>query len=123
MNHAESSYDCVDRIVINAYNPLLQQAGGFRYWWREWKGSDEGLQTAQLMRMAGRYAKRVRAYAQAHQIPVIECDREVRKHELIEEHLPQEADFQRVFLILVSRFSAPIWEVQSNQEGKIVNLV
>lgn len=49
----ESSYDCIDRIVINAYNPLLQQAGGFRFWWRQWKGSDEGLETTQLMRIAG----------------------------------------------------------------------
>ena len=119
----ESSYDCVDRIVINAYNPLLQQAGGFRYWWRQWKGSDEGLATPQLMRIAGRYGKRVRAYAEAHQIPVIECDGEVRKHELAEEHLPEDATFQGVFLILVSRFSAPIWEVQSSKEGKVLNLL
>ena len=119
----ESSYDCIDRIVINAYNPLLQQAGGFRFWWRQWKGSDEGLETTQLMRIAGRYGKRVRAYAEAHKIPIIECDGEVRKHELAEEYLPQEASFRGVFLILVSRFSAPIWEVQSNKEGKVLNLV
>ncbi len=42
-------------------------------------------------------------------------DGEVRKHELAEEYLPQEASFRGVFLILVSRFSAPIWEVQSNR--------
>ena len=119
----ESSYDCVDRIVINAYNPLLQTAGGFRYWWRQWQGSDEGLETAQLMRTAGRYGKRVRAYAEAHKIPVIECDGDVRKHELAEEHLPKDATFQGVFLILVSRFSAPIWEVQSGKDGKVLNLV
>jgi len=119
----EGSYDCVDRIVINAYNPLLQQAGGFRHWWRQWKGSDAGLETAGLMRLAGRYGKRVRAYAAAHQIPVIECDREERKHALAEEHLPPNGNFQGVFLILVSRFSAPIWEVQSSQSGKVQNLV
>jgi hypothetical protein len=119
----ESSYDCIDRIVLNAYNPLLQQPGGFRFWWRQWKGSDEGLETMQLMRIAGRYGKRVRAYAEAHKIPVIECDEEVRKHALAEEHLPQDATFQGVFLILVSRFSAPIWEVQSSKEGKVLNLV
>lgn len=119
----ESSYDCVDRIVINAYNPLLAQAGGFRYWWRRWKGSDAGLETTQLMRIAGRYGKRVRAYADAHKIPIIECDEETRKHELAEKYLPQEVSFQGVFLILTSRFSAPIWEVQSSKAGKIVNLV
>jgi hypothetical protein len=119
----ESSYDCVDRIVINAYHPLLAQAGGFRHWWRQWKGSDEGLETGNLMRLAGRYSKRLRAYAKAQKIEVIECEGAERKHELAEKHLPQAANFQGVFLILVSRFSAPIWEVQRSKAGKIVNLV
>lgn len=119
----ESSYDCVDRIVVNAYHPMLSQAGGFRHWWREWKGSDEGLETGNLMRLAGRYSKRLRAYAKAHKIEVIECESAERKHELAEKHLPQAANFQGVFLILVSRFSAPIWEVQRSKADKIVNLV
>jgi len=28
------SYDCVDRIVLNAYYPLGYNPGGFRTWWR-----------------------------------------------------------------------------------------
>ncbi len=28
------SYDCVDRIVLNAYYPLGPNPGGFRTWWR-----------------------------------------------------------------------------------------
>ena len=38
--HMEGVYECVDRIVINAYNPLGQNGGGFRYWWRQLKGDD-----------------------------------------------------------------------------------
>jgi hypothetical protein len=30
----QGSYDCVDRIVLNAYNSLCYSAGGFRQWWR-----------------------------------------------------------------------------------------
>ena len=30
------SYDCVDRIVLNAYYPLGHNPGGFRVWWRRW---------------------------------------------------------------------------------------
>ena len=36
-------------------------------------GSDETLDNAHLMRMAGRFSRRVRGWAQAHQIPVIDC--------------------------------------------------
>jgi hypothetical protein len=31
----EGSYDCVDRIVLNAYFGMGQTPGGFRVWWRE----------------------------------------------------------------------------------------
>jgi hypothetical protein len=32
------SYDCVDRIVLNAFFPLGHNPGGFRTWWRRWQG-------------------------------------------------------------------------------------
>ena len=31
------SYDCVDRIVLNAYYPMGHSPGGFRTWWRRWR--------------------------------------------------------------------------------------
>ena len=35
----EGGYDCVDRIVWNAYFGMGQTPGGFRVWWRELYGS------------------------------------------------------------------------------------
>ena len=47
------SYDCVDRIVLNAYYPMGHAPGGFRVWWRRLhNGSDEQLDDNHLMRMA-----------------------------------------------------------------------
>jgi len=59
------SYDCVDRIVLNAYHTLCYQPGGFRTWWRRLHGDDEQLDNAHLMRMAGRFARRVKAWGAA----------------------------------------------------------
>src|SRR5206468_7235907 len=42
----EGHYDCVDRIVVNAYFEYAQSAGGFRSWWRALMGSDETLDRA-----------------------------------------------------------------------------
>src|SRR5689334_15915806 len=67
------SYDCVDRIVLNAYFRMGHDPGGFRVWWRALTGSDETLENTHLMRMAGRFSRRVRGYAKAHGIPVIDC--------------------------------------------------
>src|SRR4029434_3448664 len=76
------SYDCVDRIVLNVYFLLGHSPCGFRYWWQRLTGSDETLDKAHLMRMAGRFSRRVRGWAQAHQIPVIDCTVGDRKHEI-----------------------------------------
>ena len=39
------------------------------------------------MRLAGRFSRRVRGYAKAHNIPLIDCSRGERKHEIGEEYL------------------------------------
>ena len=59
----EDGYDVVDRLVLNAYFALGQSAGGFRTWWRRLHGSDETLDNTHLMRMAGRFSRRVRGWA------------------------------------------------------------
>src|ERR1700757_3077678 len=55
------SYDCVDRIVLNAYFRMGHDPGGFRVWWRALTGSDETLENAYLMRL-GRPVQPSRAW-------------------------------------------------------------
>jgi hypothetical protein len=118
----EDTYDCVDRIVLNAYFRMGQRAGGFRTWWRQLMGSDVNLDNAHLMRMAGRFSRRVRAHARAHQIPLLDCAPGELKHEIAEQHFPKDPGFIGVFLILVARAPALVWDVQCSKSGKIVNL-
>ena len=70
----EGRYDCPDRIVLNGYFSLGQQGGGFRYWWRQLTGSDQTLDQEHLLRMAGRFSRRVHAYAKRHRIPLVPCE-------------------------------------------------
>jgi hypothetical protein len=107
----DGTYDCVDRIVLNAYFRPGHNAGGFRVWWRRLTGSDADLDNAHLMRMAGRFRRRVRASAKAHGIPVIDCKVDERKHEIAETHLATTQVTTGVFLILVGRAQAPVWDV------------
>src|SRR4051794_22758002 len=75
--HADSldgSYDCVDRIVLNAYSPLGHNPGGFRTWWRRWRNDgDDCLDDNHLIRRAGRFSRRVRGWARVNGVPVIDC--------------------------------------------------
>ncbi len=54
------------------------------------------------MRMAGRFSRRVRAWAQAHGVPVIDCKRGERKHQLAEDYLAEHKVGTGVFLVMVA---------------------
>jgi len=108
------SYDCVDRIVLNGYFRMAHMPAGFRTWWRKLTGADDTLDNTHLMRMAGRFSRRIRGYAKAHGIPVIDCRIRQRKHDLAAQYLTQTKVTQGVFLILVGRARATVYEVGRN---------
>ena len=108
------SYDCVDRIVLNAFFRMGHGPGGFRVWWRALTGSEETLDNTHLMRMAGRFSRRIHGYAKANGIPLVHCPAGERKHELAEEYLAKTNITQGLFLILVGRAQAPVWDVSVN---------
>ena len=104
------SYDCVDRIVLNAYFGMGHSPGGFRVWWRALTGSDDTLDNAHLMRLAGRFSRRVRGYAKAHDIPVVDCVAGESKHDVADDYLAKTTVTEGLFLVLVGRAQAPVWQ-------------
>ena len=118
-------YDCVDRIVLNAYYPMGNTAGGFRTWWRRMIGgcdaeADAVLDNTHLMRLAGRFARRVRAWAAGNAVPVIDCTAGERKHMVAEEYLRTHSVGPGVFLILVARAPAMVWDVRRSADGAVI---
>lgn len=112
-------YDCVDRIILNAHFAFACSPGGFRTWWRSLHGGDETLGNAHLMRMAGRFSRSIRGWAKKENIPVIDCAAGERKHDLAEEYLPTDPQRIGIFLILVNRAPASIWDVHRYGQGGI----
>jgi hypothetical protein len=111
------TYDCVDRIVLNAYFILAQSPGGFRTWWRQLNGNDEDLDNTHLMRFAGRFSRRIHAYAKKQGIPLIHCKRGEDKHELAEERIPKDPAFRGVFCILAALAPMPVFQVHRSSKG------
>ncbi|MEW6376505.1 MAG: hypothetical protein AB1502_12045 [Thermodesulfobacteriota bacterium] len=110
-------YDCVDRIVLNAYFILAQSPGGFRTWWRQLRGSDDDLDNTHLMRFAGRFSRRIHAYAKKQGIPLIHSQRGQRKHELAEEHIPKDPAFRGLFCIIARLAPMPVFQVHRSNKG------
>src|SRR6516164_1696788 len=119
----DGGYDCVDRVILNAYFSMGQSGGGLRMWWRELYGSDEDLDDNHLMRMAGRFSRRLRAWAKANNVPVVYCAAGERKHEIAEEHLSTKHVKPGLFLVLVSKAPALVWEAQKTGTGELGQLV
>lgn len=114
----DDTYDCVDRLVLNAYFPMAGSGGGFRTWWRQIFGGDEQLDNTHLMRFAGRFSRRVRAYAEKENIPLIDCQRGQRKHEAAEPFIPKLPGFRGVFCILTGMAPAPVRNVLHAKNGQ-----
>jgi hypothetical protein len=118
----DGSYDCVDRVVLNAYFPVGHNPGGFRCWWRRLHGSDDQLDNTHLMRMAGRFARRVKAWAKANGVPLAYCTAGERKHLIAEEYLETHTVTTGVFMILAAKAPAPVWKVHRSAAGAITNI-
>lgn len=115
----EGRYDCVDRLVLNGYFTPGHHGGGFRAWWRRLTGSDESLDQQHLQQMAGRFSRRVHAWAKKKDIPLIHCASDQRKHELAVQHRPSDPAFRGVFLVLVAKAPALVWQVIKGKSGGI----
>ena len=118
----EGSYDCVDRLVVNCYYQLGQTGGGFRTFWRRWKGDDRRLSNEGLRQGAGDFARRLKAHCRKHDIPWIECAAGDVKYEIAREHRPQDPKFRGIFAVLVGRAPAPLWQVRRNSQGQITEV-
>jgi hypothetical protein len=112
----------VDRVVLNAYYPPGHNPGGFRCWWRQLHDGDDLLDDTHLMRMAGRFARRVKAWAKANGVPLVYCTAGERKHLIAEEYLETHAVTVGVFMILAAKAPAPVWKVRRSAAGVITNL-
>ncbi len=114
----DGSYDCVDRVVLRAYLQIGQAPAGFRTFWRRWQGSDEGLDNTHLMRVAGRFARKVRGWAKREGVPLIYSRPGERNEDLAATHVP-EGTGEGVFAIIVGRAPGNVWDVEHTADGRI----
>jgi len=69
----QATYNCVDRIVLNAFFPFGQTGGGVRAWWRWLHGDDLTLDDEHLREMAGTFSRRLHAFCAKQRILNLQC--------------------------------------------------
>src|SRR5215469_13431640 len=118
----DGSYDGVDRIVVNAYFSPGHHPGGFRVWWRRLLGSEDHLDNTPLKRLAGRFSRRLYAFAKKRHLPVVRGAPGERKPEIAEEYLTTHAVSSGLFLITVSRAPALVWKIHRSRAGTVKDI-
>jgi hypothetical protein len=114
------TYDCVDRISLRGYFPLGQTSGGLLMWWNQLYPNTP-LTQQRLRSLSGDFARRVRAYAQKHRLPLRYCPvGDKTKHAQAESLRPSDPNFQGVFAIFIAKAPALVWQVKNNRAGKVV---
>jgi hypothetical protein len=102
-------YCSFDRIVIGAYFTMLHTCGGLLTWFRRLH-PNKPLDKNQLMRFACRFGRRTKAFAKANQIQILYPKRGTRKHELAQTYLKSFKKEQGIFLIMVVREMAWVYD-------------
>lgn len=115
----EGTYDCIDRIVLNAYIPMLMVPGGVRNWYRLMQGSDADMSDSTMMRFAGRFSRRVQSFCKKKEIPFVHFQTGERKHEEAERLKPKDKSFIGIFAVFVSRAPSLLWEVKRFDNNSI----
>src|SRR2546430_17575348 len=95
----EGTYDCVDRIVLNAFYPLGQTGGGMRTWWRCLRGDDSTLDDAHLRDMAGGVFRRLDAFCLRGGPSLTPGAPGGRKDEMAPTYLPHTPHVLRLFVL------------------------
>jgi len=115
----EGEYDCIDRIVLNAYCPMLLNPGGVRNWYRLMEGDDKDMSNATMMRYAGRFSRRVQSFCKKEGIPFVHFQTGERKHVEAEQLIPKDKDFAGLFAVFVSRAPSLLWDIKEFSNGSI----
>ena len=115
----EGTYDCVDRLVLNGYYSMGHTPGGMRTWFRRLKGSDKDLNNSNLMKMSGRFSRRVKAFCKKEDIPLIHFKAGERKHEEAEKLIPTDKNFLGIFAVFISKAPALVWDIKEFGNSRI----
>lgn len=115
----DDTYDCIDRIVLNGYFSMLHIPGGVRNWFSILKGKRAVLDTNQLIRFSGRFSRRIKAFTESKNIPLIYFKAGERKHEQAVKLMPEDKSFTGIFAIFVARAPGLLWEVKKFENGSI----
>ena len=94
--------DCIDRLYLNGYIPLLQRPGNL--WWFFHEHRRQPFMSPTLITQANdAFVASIRAFADEHQVPIVHFERGVRKEDVAQQRLAKWKGGEGVLFIGVAQ--------------------
>ena len=71
------------------------------------------------MRVAGRFARRVKGWAKGAGVPVVYSKTGERNKDLAKAYIPDDPGYEGVFVVIVRRAPGNVWDVEHTADGRI----
>jgi hypothetical protein len=84
--HVTLEVECIDRMYLNLYVPILQTEGGISHFWREHRGH-RFASSALMGPMTNRFVDRIEMFAQNERVDMISFEKGKRKDEVAQKYL------------------------------------
>jgi hypothetical protein len=87
-NHVTFAVECIDRMYLNLYVPMLQTEGGVAHFWRNHRGH-LFASSALMAPMSREFVKDIEAFAERESVDLVEFKKGERKEDLAKQYLAQ----------------------------------
>ena len=101
-DHVTLQVDCIDRLYLNGYVPLLQRPENLWWFLHEHRGHPV-ISPALLKKMTEAFVGSIHAFAERHKIPVVNFEANQRKEEVAQKHLARFKGDEGVVMIGVAQ--------------------
>ena len=71
------------------------------------------------MRVAGRFARRVKGWAKGAGVPIVYSKGGERNEDLAKGYVPDDPSYEGVFVAIVGRAPGNVWDVEHTADGRI----
>ena len=85
-DHVTLEVECIDRMYLNLYVPLLQTSGGINFYWTEMRGF-KFASSALMKPMTQEFVARIEEFASREHIDIISFEKGQRKEDVAAEYL------------------------------------
>jgi hypothetical protein len=116
-HHVTFQLECIDRMYLNVYVPMLQSEGGVVKFFRQHRG--QKLASSALMDpMTKAFVASMDRFAQQQQIPVVQFQKGQRKDDVMKEHLARFHKSEGILFIGKAQEKTPVFRTEKRRNSK-----